>query len=106
MKFVISPICTESKAMKKSLEWKRAYVIVYPKRISEISSPISTCPTTGSVALFIFPRLALAKELRICEERVTAAFRELVQPKLVWEKCCGLGQANQIYLAKVDREGF
>lgn len=50
----------------------------------------------------IFPRLALAHELRICEKRVTAAFRELVQAQLVWEKRCGLGQANQIYLAKVE----
>ena len=50
----------------------------------------------------IFPRKALAKELRICEQRVTAAFRHLVEAKLVWEKRCGRGDANQIYLAKVE----
>lgn len=50
----------------------------------------------------IFPRLALAKELRICEKRVTAAFRKLVQSELIWEKRCGRGEANQIYLAKVE----
>ena len=49
----------------------------------------------------IFPRKALAKELRICEQRVTAAFRKLVELKLVWEKRCGRGDANQIYLAVV-----
>ena len=49
----------------------------------------------------IFPRKALAKELRICEQRVTAAFRKLVELKLVWEKRCGRGDANQIYLARV-----
>lgn len=52
----------------------------------------------------VFPRLALAKELRICEKRVTAAFRELVLAKLIWEKRCGLGKANQIYLARVEPE--
>lgn len=47
----------------------------------------------------IFPRKALAKELRICEQRVTAAFKKLVELELVWEKRCGRGDANQIYLA-------
>jgi len=50
----------------------------------------------------IFPRLALAKELRVCEKRVTAAFRALVERQLIWEKRCGRGDANQIYLAKVE----
>lgn len=50
----------------------------------------------------IFPRKALAKELRICEKRVTAAFRKLVELELVWEKRCGRGDANQIYLAVVE----
>ena len=50
----------------------------------------------------IFPRQALAKELRICEQRVTAAFKALVRLELVWEKRCGRGDANQIYLAKVE----
>ena len=49
----------------------------------------------------IFPRKALAKELRICEQRVTAAFKKLVELKLVWEKRCGRGDANQIYLARI-----
>lgn len=49
----------------------------------------------------IFPRKALAAELRICEQRVTAAFRKLTELKLIWEKRCGRGDANQIYLATV-----
>ena len=49
----------------------------------------------------IFPRKALAKELRICEQRVTAAFRKLAELQLIWEKRCGCGDANQIYLASV-----
>lgn len=57
----------------------------------------------------IFPRKALAKELRICEQRITAAFRKLVELELVWEKRCGRGDANQIYLAAVcpiDDRGY
>ncbi len=50
----------------------------------------------------IFPRKELARELRICEQRVTAAFRKLVELNLVWEKRCGRGDANQIYLANVQ----
>ena len=49
----------------------------------------------------IFPRKALAKELRICEQRVTAAFHKLAELQLIWEKRCGRGDANQIYLASV-----
>lgn len=52
----------------------------------------------------IFPRKALAKELRICEQRVTAAFKKLVELELVWEKRCGRGDANQIYLAYVTTQ--
>ena len=50
----------------------------------------------------IFPRLALARELRICEKRVTAAFRALAERRLIWEVRCGRGDANQIYLARVE----
>ena len=49
----------------------------------------------------IFPRKALAKELRICEQRVTAAFRKLAELQLIWEKRCGRGDANQIYCAVI-----
>lgn len=37
----------------------------------------------------IFPRKALAKELRICEQRVTAAFRKLAELQLIWENAAG-----------------
>ena len=50
----------------------------------------------------IFPRKALARELRICEQRVSAAFRKLAELHLIWEKRCGRGDANQIYLACVQ----
>ena len=49
----------------------------------------------------IFPRKELAREPRICEQKVTAAFRTLKELDLIWEKRCGRGDANQIYLANV-----
>lgn len=49
----------------------------------------------------IFPRKAMASELRICEQRVSAAFHKLVEKRLIWEQRCGRGEANQIYLAQV-----
>ncbi|WP_455582546.1 replication initiator protein A [Dysosmobacter sp.] len=52
----------------------------------------------------IFPRKALAAELRVCEKRVTAAIRQLIEKELIWEKRCGRGDANQIYLACVKPE--
>ena len=50
----------------------------------------------------IFPRKELAQELHICEQRVTTAFRTLKELNLIWEKRCGRGDANQIYLATVQ----
>lgn len=55
-----------------------------------------------SEVFVIFPRKALAKELRVCEQRVTAAFKKLIELELIWEKRCGRGDANQIYLASVQ----
>jgi hypothetical protein len=50
----------------------------------------------------IFPRKELARELRVGEKRVTAAFQTLAALNLIWEKRCGRGDANQIYLAHVQ----
>jgi len=50
----------------------------------------------------IFPRKELARELRVGEKRVTAAFQTLSALNLIWEKRCGRGDANQIYLAHVQ----
>ena len=84
-----------------SLEAKVAYTFLLNR--FQLSRRKGWANEQGEVFV-IFPRKALAKELRICEQRVTAAFRQLVGAKLVWEKRCGRGDANQIYLAKVEPE--
>lgn len=50
----------------------------------------------------IFPRRALASELRICEKRVSSAFAALSALNLIWEKRLGRGAANHIFLARVQ----
>lgn len=81
-----------------SLDAKIAYVFLLNR--FQLSRRNGWTNERGEVFV-IFPRKAMAGELRICEQRVTAAFRTLVERKLVWEKRCGRGDANQIYLAAV-----
>ena len=81
-----------------SLDAKVTYTFLLNRfQLSRRNEWVNEC---GEVFV-IFPRKALAKELRICEQRVTAAFKKLVELELVWEKRCGRGDANQIYLAYV-----
>ena len=84
---------------KMSLDAKVAYTFLLNR--FQLSRRNGWINEHGEVFV-IFPRKALAKELRICEQRVTAAFKKLVELKLVWEKRCGRGDANQIYLARVQ----
>ena len=89
----------DSRCAELSLEAKVTYTFLLNR--FQLSRRKGWTNEQGEVFV-IFPRKALAKELRICEQRVTAAFRQLVEAKLVWEKRCGRGDANQIYLAKVE----
>ena len=50
----------------------------------------------------IYTRRELAEKLNISEKRVSAAMNELRDFMLIWEKRCGRGFANQIYLANVE----
>lgn len=50
----------------------------------------------------IYTRRELAEKLNASEKRVSAAMNELRAYSLIWEKRCGRGFANQIYLANVE----
>lgn len=50
----------------------------------------------------IYTRASLAEEIQISYRKAIEAMKELTGRKLVWEKRCGRGDANQIYLARVD----
>ncbi len=82
-----------------SLDAKVAYTFLLNR--FQLSRRNSWTNDQGEVFV-IFPRKELAKELRICEKRVTAVFQTLAERNLIWEKRCGRGDANQIYLAHVQ----
>ena len=84
---------------KMSLDAKVAYTFLLNR--FQLSRRNGWVNDNGEVFV-IFPRKALARELRICEQRVSAAFRKLAELHLIWEKRCGRGDANQIYLACVQ----
>lgn len=82
-----------------SLEAKVAYTFLLNR--FQLSRRNGWVNDQGEVFV-IFPRKELARELRVCEKRVTAAFQKLAELDLIWEKRCGRGDANQIYLARVQ----
>lgn len=84
-----------------SLDAKVAYTFLLNR--FQLSRKNGWINESGEVFV-IFPRKALAKELRICEQRVSAAFHKLAERELIWEKRCGRGDANQIYLARIQSE--
>jgi len=90
---------SDSRYAEMSLEAKVVYTFLLNR--FQLSRRNGWVNKYGEVFI-IFPRKELARELRICEQRVTAAFKKLVELNLVWEKRCGRGDANQIYLANVE----
>ena len=82
-----------------SLDAKVAYTFLLNRfQLSRLNGWINEF----SAVFVVFPRKEMAKELRVGEKRVTAAFKELADHGLIWEKRCGLCAANQIYLALVQ----
>jgi len=82
-----------------SLDAKVTYTFLLNRfQLSRRNGWVNSC---GEVFV-IFPRKELAQELRVGEKRVTAAFQTLAALNLIWEKRCGQGDANQIYLAHVQ----
>lgn len=50
----------------------------------------------------IYTRQELAKTLGISDRKAIQCMQELNRARLIWERRCGRGEANQIYLAKVE----
>lgn len=85
-----------------SLEAKVAYTFLLNRfQLSKLNGWMNDC---GEVFI-IFPREALAREMQISYKKAISSFQELCAAKLIWEKRCGRGDANQIYLAQVDVDG-
>lgn len=85
-----------------SLEAKVAYTFLLNRfQLSKLNGWMNDF---GEVFI-IFPREALAREMQISYRKAISSFQELCAAKLIWEKRCGRGDANQIYLAQVDVDG-
>ena len=82
-----------------SLEAKFVYMLLFNRfQLSKLNGWIND---QGEVFV-IYTRRELSERLNICEKRVSAAMNELRKYQLIWERRCGRGYANQIYLANVE----
>lgn len=90
---------TDPRYLELSVEAKLVYAFLVSR--FQISQRKNWCNEYGEVFVY-YPRANMAQDIHISEKRVTAAFRQLVKHKLIWEKRCGLGRPNEIYLVVVE----
>lgn len=81
------------------MEAKFVYMLLFNR--FQLSKHNGWMNSDGEVFV-IYTRRELAEKLNISEKRVSAAMNELRDFMLIWEKRCGRGFANQIYLANVE----
>ena len=87
--------------MELSLEAKVAYTFLLNRfQLSRLNGWVNE---DGAVFI-IYTRHSLAGEMRVSYRKVIEAMKELSAAGLIWEKRCGRGNANQIYLALVKHE--
>ena len=85
--------------MTLGMEAKFVYMLLFNR--FQLSKHNGWVNGNGEVFV-IYTRRELAEKLNISEKRVSAAMNELRDFMLIWEKRCGRGFANQIYLANVE----
>ena len=89
----------DSRFVPVSMEAKFVYMLLFNRfQLSKLNGWIND---QGEVFV-IYTRRELSERLNISEKRVSAAMNELREYQLIWEKRCGRGYANQIYLASVE----
>ena len=92
---------TDPRYMGLSLESKVAYTFLLNRfQLSRLNGWVNE---DGAVFL-IYTRHSLADEMQVSYRKVIEAMKELSAAGLIWEKRCGRGSANQIYLALVEHE--
>ncbi len=85
--------------MPLGIEAKFVYMLLFNR--FQLSKHNGWVNGAGEVYV-IYTRRELAEKLGVNEKRVSAAMNELREYRLIWEKRCGRGFANQIYLASVE----
>lgn len=89
----------DSRFTSVSMEAKFVYMLLFNRFL--LSKQNGWINEQGEVFV-IYTRRELSESLQISEKRVSAAMNELREYQLVWEKRCGRGYANQIYLTSVE----
>lgn len=90
---------TDPRYMGLALETKVAYTFLLNRfQLSRLNGWVNE---DGAVFI-IYTRRSLAEEMQISYRKVIESMKELSAAGLIWEKRCGRGDANQIYLALVD----
>ena len=90
---------TDPKYMGLSLEAKVAYTFLLNRfQLSMLNGWIND---DGEVFI-IYTRRSLAGEMQVSYHKIIESMKELSAAGLIWERRCGRGDANQIYLALVN----
>jgi len=92
---------TDPRYMGLSLESKVAYTFLLNR--FQLSRRNGWVNEDGAVFL-IYTRRSLAGEMQVSYRKIIESMKELSAAGLIWEKRCGRGNANQIYLALVEHE--
>lgn len=89
----------DKKYSSLSLEAKVTYTFLLNRfQLSKLNNWINA---DGEVFI-IYTRESLSIEIQISYRRVIDCMKELTSANLIWERRCGRGDANQIYLAQVE----
>jgi hypothetical protein len=89
----------DGKYMRLSLEAKVAYTFLLNR--FQLSKLNGWTNEAGEVFI-IYTRNSLAGEIGVSYRKTISAMKELSDAGLIWERRRGRGDANQIYLARVD----
>lgn len=90
---------TDPKYMALALETKVAYTFLLNRfQLSRLNGWVNE---DGAVFI-IYTRRSLAEEMQVSYRKIIEAMKELAAAGLIWEKRCGRGDANQIYLALIE----
>lgn len=92
---------TDPRYMGLALESKVAYTFLLNRfQLSRLNGWVNE---DGAVFI-IYTRHSLAEEMQVSYRKTIESMKELSAAGLIWEKRCGRGNANQIYLALVEHE--
>ena len=92
---------TDPRYTALSLEAKVAYTFLLNRfQLSRLNGWINDA---GEVFI-IYTRKSLADEMQVSYRKVIDSMKELSAAGLIWERRCGRGDANQIYLTLVEHQ--